>query len=85
MAADAQASRTGRIRAIDAVALGNAARALVQADAFGGIRASVRVGDAVEMGATLAETSGGSEAKVVTAFDIVGHGVPDLPIIYDVI
>ena len=68
-----QASSAGKVTAIDAVALGHAARELTATDRSAGIRVNVRVGDNVVSGSALAEVYGNGIAPgaLASAFAIV--------------
>jgi len=78
------AERDGVVGAIDGVAVGEAARALVAADGpFAGIRIVARVGTRVRAGEVLAEIAGFSlePQRLATAFTIADAAPPARPVI----
>lgn len=81
------ADRTGWIAGIDAVALGNAGRALSNWNNCAGIRVKVTVGDAVQAGDVLAEVCGAAEtsAQIADAFTISEDAVAALPLVYSIV
>jgi pyrimidine-nucleoside phosphorylase len=79
------AARAGYVTAIDATALGMAARALVERDgACAGIGVECRIGDRVEAGQPLATVYGDSsaEARIAAAFTIGETAPPPRPLVY---
>jgi thymidine phosphorylase len=79
------AERTGYLAAVDAVALGEIARALTERDGDGaGLQIAARVGDSVEPGRTLATVYGAAEwaSRVGAAFTIREAPPPPRPLIY---
>ncbi len=83
--ASVRAASSGFIGAIDAVALGNQARALSAGDACAGIRVRVRIGDPVRTGDVLAECYGTNAMPeaIAGAFHIIADQPPSRPLIYD--
>jgi pyrimidine-nucleoside phosphorylase len=82
-----RAKHTGFVTAIDAVALGNAARALSQRERTAGIRVEVRTGDRIQAGDALATIFGDHPHAnaIAQAFTIESGMPPARPLIYDVI
>lgn len=81
------ASHAGFVAAIDAVALGNAARHRSERDRAAGIEVQVRTGDAIAAGAPLATLFGeGDDASAVAAAFTIAPGAPaSHPLVYTVI
>ncbi|MEO6914177.1 MAG: thymidine phosphorylase [Candidatus Baltobacteraceae bacterium] len=81
------AERSGYIAGIDAVALGNAGRALSSSDSCAGIRVRVTVGDVTRRGDVLAEYCGAAEtpAHIADSFTIGEDPVPPLPLVYGIV
>lgn len=79
-----RATRDGYVSAIDAVELGNLARAWRGAEATGGIRVDVRIGDRIERGGTLAHVFGSAaNAAALQAAFTIGVAPPQArPLVY---
>jgi len=79
-----RAPHAGFVQEIDTVALGNAARALSDADPMAGIRINVHEGEAVGSGDVLAEIFGSSPdtAAVNAAFRVAEEAPRPRPLVY---
>jgi pyrimidine-nucleoside phosphorylase len=80
------AAQSGRVRAMDVVALGHMGRALSTHDATGGLWIHVRIGDYVEAGAPLLSAFGADREhahSLIGAFTISSEPFEPPPLIYD--
>ena len=83
-----KASRSGFVRAIDVVHLGNAGRRLAQHDKLGGLFVTVEIGDGVKAGDSLARVYGKDKEHVrnlESCFKIADEPVTPPPLVYDVV
>jgi pyrimidine-nucleoside phosphorylase len=83
---EARATRSGYVTGVDAVALGNLARAWSASEPTGGIIAAVRIGDRVERGDVLARGYGAAARAdaLLPAFTIGQERPPSRPLVYAV-